>query len=691
MARPAQEATQALHLAGVAHDDACDRVIARVRLRAAMRAAWLHHLWTLESADPETPLARIANDRDQPQAEATWRAGAAELAELRAACERIEGQLATDKESRLGHLVEVFGLDRAAVDILHLTLAHAIDDGLGPILRHLAGDGAVAYPTARLAARVFGDGRTAMWRSNSAIARWRIVGREDGDAAASRLVIDDAVRDWLVCGPLVDPRLAGVLRSGVLHEPLDHWPVEATAERIGRVLASDVRSPVRVSVFGVDGIGRQSFAAAVAHRLGLSLAVADVSSVGEARREDVAVRAHRHAFIARAALAWRGFGATPPRLPDDLVPFPVEFVLLLPHEPAAPKRDAADLRIALAPPDCDMRARLWRRYCPEAATWPQDELRALADRHRAPPGRIAAAAALRPRSAQEASAALSGLDSYRFGKLAERLPCPFGRDDLVLPPRLGDQLVTLMHEAKSRSTFWERPGAQRLFPNGRGLVALFTGPPGTGKTMAAQVIARELGLDLYRIDLSAIVSKYVGETAANIERVLSEAQATDVVLLFDEADGLFARRTDVSDAHDRYANTDTGHLLQAIERHDGIVLLASNRKRNIDEAFLRRLRYVLEFPLPDDAARLAIWRQVLCELAGPDRIATLEAQLARVASRLVLTGAQIKHAALTAIFHAERVGEPIDARHVLRGIDAELMKEGRALSEREIRQLEAGP
>jgi SpoVK/Ycf46/Vps4 family AAA+-type ATPase len=222
-------------------------------------------------------------------------------------------------------------------------------------------------------------------------------------------------------------------------------------------------------------------------------------------------------------------------------------------------------------------------------------------------------------------------------------------------------------------------------------VALFTGPPGTGKTMAAQVIARGLGLDLYRVDLSTVVSKYVGETAANIERILSEASATDVVLLFDEADGLFARRTDVSDAHDRYANTDTGHLLQAIERYDGIVLLASNRKRNIDDAFARRLRYVLEFPLPDDGARLAIWQQVVGELAGPAVVATLQPTLARIASRLVMTGAQIKHAALTAIFHAERAGEPLGRSHVLRGVDAELMKEGRALSERELKQLEGEP
>jgi SpoVK/Ycf46/Vps4 family AAA+-type ATPase len=252
-----------------------------------------------------------------------------------------------------------------------------------------------------------------------------------------------------------------------------------------------------------------------------------------------------------------------------------------------------------------------------------------------------------------------------------------------VPDDLREALADLAYEAQARATFWERPAARRLFPQGRGLVGLFTGSPGTGKTMAAQVISAALGLDLLRIDLSAVVSKYVGETSQNLERILSRAAGMDVVLLFDEADALFGKRTEIKDAHDRFANTDTNYLLQAIEDFPGIALLASNRKNNLDPAFIRRIRYVLDFPRPDAAQRLRIWRQVLGELCGPERLAALAGGLGGLAREVEATGAQIKFAVLAAVFAAQRGGEPLGLSHLLRGLDRELIKDGRALSERE--------
>lgn len=215
--------------------------------------------------------------------------------------------------------------------------------------------------------------------------------------------------------------------------------------------------------------------------------------------------------------------------------------------------------------------------------------------------------------------------------------------------------------------------------------------------MAAQVIAAELDLDLFRIDLSAVVSKYVGETSQNLERIFSRARHMDLVLLFDEADALFGKRTEIKDAHDRFANTDTDYLLQAIEDYPGVALLSTNNKGNVDPAFIRRLRYVLEFPKPDAAQRLVIWRRLAAELAGSERLPatdsngkTLDANLQTLATGLELTGAQIKYAVLTALFASEREGKPLGLKHLLRGVDRELMKEGRVLSERDRERLDVG-
>lgn len=309
------------------------------------------------------------------------------------------------------------------------------------------------------------------------------------------------------------------------------------------------------------------------------------------------------------------------------------------------------------------------------------------EQHRATIGEIVAIAQRDVQSVKEATALVREAARHRLGDLAQWLECPFSMDDLVVTDNLREALEDLAFEARERVAFWERPEAMRLFPQGQGLLSLFSGPPGTGKTMAAQVIAADLGLDLFRIDLSAVVSKYVGETSQNLERILSRAAQMDIVLLFDEADALFGKRTEIKDAHDRFANTDTGYLLQAIENYRGVALLATNKKGNIDSAFIRRIRYVLEFPKPDAKQREQIWCKIIGELAGKARLNALDGALTRLASDLELTGAQIKYAVLAALFAAKRDREPLAMKHLLRGLDRELMKEGRPLSGRDRERL----
>jgi SpoVK/Ycf46/Vps4 family AAA+-type ATPase len=216
-------------------------------------------------------------------------------------------------------------------------------------------------------------------------------------------------------------------------------------------------------------------------------------------------------------------------------------------------------------------------------------------------------------------------------------------------------------------------GFGRRAVDGRGISALFAGPSGTGKTMAAAVIARELQLELYKIDLSGVVNKYIGETEKNLARIFQEAEASDVILFFDEADALFGKRTKISDAHDRYANIETSYLLQRVEAYDGVVILATNLRENMDEAFTRRLKFIVEFPFPDIAGRKLIWQT---HFPGEAPVSD-DVDYEWLACHLQITGGSIKNIALNAAFFAAADGGVIRMDHILRGARDEFEKIGK--------------
>ena len=216
-----------------------------------------------------------------------------------------------------------------------------------------------------------------------------------------------------------------------------------------------------------------------------------------------------------------------------------------------------------------------------------------------------------------------------------------------------------------------RPGGGR----GSGVTALFAGDSGTGKTMAAEVIAGDLGLDLYAVDLATVVDKYIGETEKNLERIFTEAANVSAVLLFDEADAIFGKRSEVRDAHDRYANIESAYLLQRMESFDGVAVLATNLRANLDDAFTRRLDMVVDFPMPDEEARLALWRRCL---DGPVPAST-DLQLDVFAEAFPLAGGNIRSAAITAAYMAAGSGRDVDVEHLTAAIHREYRKQGRLL------------
>ncbi|WP_329557529.1 ATP-binding protein [Streptomyces sp. NBC_00696] len=261
----------------------------------------------------------------------------------------------------------------------------------------------------------------------------------------------------------------------------------------------------------------------------------------------------------------------------------------------------------------------------------------------------------------------SGLEQH-----ARRIRPAVDWTDLVLP----DRSLTQLHELALRARHRDRVlGDWRLSAGGgrgRGVLGLFAGESGTGKTLSAEVVAAELGLDLYVVQLSSIVDKYVGETEKNLERIFTEADRTDAVLLFDEADAVFGKRSEVKDSHDRYANMESAYLLQRLESFDGIALLTTNLRANIDEAFTRRLDLVVDFPFPDPAQRLALWRHGLTHVpSAPDL------ELTPLADEFELAGGSIRSAVVTAAYLAAGRGDTVGAADLLEGARREYRKAGR--------------
>jgi AAA+ superfamily predicted ATPase len=269
--------------------------------------------------------------------------------------------------------------------------------------------------------------------------------------------------------------------------------------------------------------------------------------------------------------------------------------------------------------------------------------------------------------------------SHNLASFARKIEPKYFWKDLVLPSDQLSQLREICNQYKYQHVVYGEWGFEQKLSLGKGLNVLFSGHPGTGKTMAAEVIASELHLDLYKIDLSQVVSKYIGETEKNLNRIFHEAQASSSILFFDEADALFGRRTEVKDSHDRYANIEVSYLLQKMEEYDGIAILATNLRQNMDEAFLRRLQFIIEFPFPDEEHRRLIWKVVFPEEAP----VASDVDFDLLARAVRLAGGNIKSIALAAAFYAASDGRVISQQHLVRAARREFQKLGRNWNERD--------
>jgi SpoVK/Ycf46/Vps4 family AAA+-type ATPase len=292
---------------------------------------------------------------------------------------------------------------------------------------------------------------------------------------------------------------------------------------------------------------------------------------------------------------------------------------------------------------------------------------------------LAAGPAAAPREAAAALWDACRVESRpRLDDLAQRIDARAGWTELVVAEPQREVLREIAVQVRQRATVYERWGFAGQGGRGLGISALFSGASGTGKTMAAEVLAHELALDLYRVDLSQVISKYIGETEKNLRRIFDAADRGAAILLFDEADALFGKRSEVKDSHDRFANIEVSYLLQRMEAYRGLAILTTNAKSALDPAFLRRLRFVIGFAFPDAAQRAEIWRRVFppgapTEGLDPERLA-----------RLNVAGGNIRNIAIGAAFLAAEAGLPVRMAHVLRAAEREYAKLERPLHRAEL-------
>ncbi len=681
-----------------------DAAVARARVLLHRRALWLAHLVQHEGvAGNETvlrgDLCRALLDLDNPDDEQRFARNDARASVLTSQAERLQLAALEPTDSPFRRLAEAFGLKGQELDLVQLCVAVQLDPSLGLLLEHVTRPNERRYPTEPVVARVYGHGRQAMRTPMGALERWHLIVEEQGSAGeAPPLKLDPFVQGFLSGAREFDPVLWPFGYIVEVRKPLAIWHVEQLFSQVDQLLGR--RCAVRLVISGSERSGRRTLAAWLARSFGATLFAVDTDRIDEPSFHHVVVRARRQALLHGSTVVWHG-DSVERVFSREHAFLPLEFVALdgVREFVTGFSPGCTEIRVEMPRLTASDRRQLWRDLCPACVSWPEETVTRIAERFSVQVGDVVRIASQHsagnegmsggwakqtPPSGDLANtdvveAALRGLHRGKLGTLATLMPCPFRRTDLELSEATSKQLDELLFEASERGPFWDDPRARRLFPRGTGLVALLSGPPGTGKTMAAQVVAAELGFDLFRIDLATTVSKYIGETAKHLKQLFLRAAEMDAVLLFDEADALFAKRTEVRDAHDKHANADVSYLLQLVETYPGVALLATNRRQNMDDAFVRRIRYVLQFERPAAEQRRAIWHQVLSQLSSEVHVATLAEQLEPIVHAVDISGAQIKNAALAAAFFAREDRGPMSFAHIFRGLARELGNLGREL------------
>jgi SpoVK/Ycf46/Vps4 family AAA+-type ATPase len=524
------------------------------------------------------------------------------------------------------------------------------------------------------------------------------------------LKVDEQVVNYLLGSDALDARLLPYAQHTASQARLEDLllPVEVK-RRLALLIERQGRGDKGLMFYfqGPYGVGKQTTAEAICRVLGMGLFVIDGERLltAEDTAFEVTIRlAAREALLHNAALYWAGFDAL---LADDKGTRRKVLVQALEcqrgvtflagdiaWEPVDALLGAAFVRIEFPRPTYAERLQLWTTALdggipPEADV----DLKTLANQFRFSGGQIRDAAAsarnlARWRDPEYGRLTMADLyaacrlqSNRKLATLARKITPHYTWDDIILPRDRLQQLREICNYVKYRAVVYDEWGFDRKLSLGKGLNILFAGPSGTGKTMAAEIMAGELGLDLYKIDLAAVVSKYIGETEKNLARIFAEAETSNAILFFDEADALFGKRSEVRDSHDRYANIEIGYLLQRMEEYEGAVILATNLRKNMDDAFVRRMHFSVEFPFPSEQDRRRIWERVWPANSPRSR----DLDLNFMARRFEMAGGNIRNIALAAAFLAAAGDGAITMAHLIHATRREYQKMGKVVTEGEFK------
>ena len=656
---------------------------------------------TWEEADRGYLLAAVSSVRDALERAALRRAAEADTEEPAADLNEALPQLADPAEaaSTLTHLCDNFGLSEFERDTLLLAIGAELDESFAPLCAAACGDTRRPFPTFGLAHAALAGAHWSAFTPAGPLRRWHLVELLAGETLMSRqLRVDERVLHHLMGASALDERLRSFVEPVGPPSALP-FSYRAHAERLVSQLprgGDEGRPWAVVQLCGDARGGKRALAAVVCGHLGLRLhgmSAADIPAAS-AERDALARLWEREAALLESALvinlesaehgdAVRAFAERVQGLlfvcAEEPLGLPTRPSIVLHANRPAAQEQRALWEHALGP----LAATLNGQLEAVVAQFPLDVL----DIERA--GRaVRVGAALASEGLEDGAAepslgpmlweACRAETRQPLDSCAQRIETRAGWDDIVLPEAQAWTLREISAHVRQRARVYDTWGFAARGLRGLGITALFAGPSGTGKTLAAEILAHELSLDLYRIDLSRVVSKYIGETEKNLRRVFDAAEEGGAVLLFDEADALFGKRSEVRDSHDRYANIEVSYLLQRMEAYRGLAILTTNMRGSLDTAFLRRLRFVVNFPFPDAPLRARIW-----ERAFPAATPTEGLDVTKLA-RLNLAGGNIRNIALNAAFLAADRDEPVRMSHLLLSTRGEYLKLEKPLSESEI-------
>jgi len=603
-------------------------------------------------------------------------------------------------DTRLDWLTRALDLSAFDVDLLLIALAPSLDLRYERLYAYLQDDVSRRRPTVDLALSLLCSSsheraqRRAHFMGDAPLVRHRLlrIGAAEGvSTLAATIEVDEQIVTYLIGHDALDRRLTSCCELALPQTWLDdaHRVLrEADEQALDRVV-SDARNaghPLRLYFVGAEGIGKRTTARALAARAGAPLLLVNLVRALESGDASFLLSlALRHARLQDAIILVHDAGSLTDAMRELLAAHPGIVILCgTGSPPVLDTRDA--IIVSFTHPPIDRRSVLWREALARRGHHLGDDaLDALAARFRMTPRQVddAVSAALRaaqwrgdPMTAADLFAASRAQSGHALEALASRVSARQRWNDLVLPDDSLLQLQEICQRVAGRETVLDRWGFSRRLPFGSGVNALFSGPSGTGKTMAAEVMANELGVDLFRVDLASVVSKYIGETEKNLDRIFTAAEDANGIIFFDEADALFGKRSEVHDSHDRYANIEISYLLQKMEQFGGIAILATNLRANLDVAFVRRLAFLVHFPLPDQASRERIWRSV-----WPDAVPmNSDVDFAMLAARFPLSGGNIRNMALAAAFSAAHHGGRVGMRDLIAAARREYQKIGKELT-----------